>query len=156
MIIYYLIIPLALLFVPWLIVRYAFKTKQTENLPYKKHAAYLLAAALVWWAAMLLPNIPVSGQTDTTTMHFLGGAVAALLFVYAVKSYRIRFVERWQPWISLFLFVSALGVLNELFEFFLSFTQFAVEGGDEWWDLAANTAGAYAAYIFIRAIDKYL
>lgn len=145
--IYRIFIPIALLFVPWLLVRYVFKTKQTADLPYVKHAGYLVAAAVCWVLAMVLPNIPISLQTDTFTMHSMGGVVATILFLYATRVYQITFKYWWQPWLALYFFVSGFGVLNELFEFFIdTFGIQEVIGGDEWWDLLANTVGAFIAF----------
>lgn len=151
--IYFVIIPLALLVVPWLTVKYIFKTKQTASLPYKKYAWYLVAASAVWLAAMLLPNVPVSPETQTTTMHTLGGVVTAILFMYTVQAYQVKFNAWWQPLLALYFFASGLGVLNELFEFALNKSGVpGVIGGDEWWDLAANTFGAFSAYLLINML----
>ena len=141
---------------PWLLVRYLFKTEQTKTLPYKTYSGYLWASALTWWAAVIMPNVPVSDQTDSTSMHFLGGVVAALLFIYTIKVYKFRFVESWQTWVALYLFVSGLGVLNELFELFLDSTiiDLPLTETDTWWDLLANTAGAFTAYAVISFYQR--
>lgn len=145
--IYGVLIPVLLLVAPWFLVRFVFVTSQTRDLPYKNDAVYMWLASAFWLLSQLLPRVDVGGQTDTFVMHALGGFVAALMFVYVVKSYKIKFAQAWQPWVGLFFFVSALGVLNELFEFFLMAIGVpGVVGGDEWWDLTANTLGAYAAY----------
>lgn len=149
--IYLVIIPLALMFVPWLLVRFIFKTQHTANLAYSKHAWLLVTASLTWVGAMTLPNVAIASQTETTTMHTLGGVVAALLFIYAVRVYQIQFRFWWQSVLALYFFVCGLGVLNELFELFLfKIGVPGVIGGDEWWDLAANTFGAYLAYLIAR------
>ena len=103
-----------------------------------------------------MPNVPVSDQTDSTSMHFLGGVVAALLFIYTIKVYKFRFVESWQTWVALYLFVSGLGVLNELFELFLDSTiiDLPLTETDTWWDLLANTAGAFTAYAVISFYQR--
>jgi glycopeptide antibiotics resistance protein len=146
-VIYAVIIPALLLFMPWVLVRYVFVTKKTSKLNYRANAEYLWLAAGVWVLSQLLPRVSIYGQTDTFIMHTLGGVVAAILFVYTIKSYKIEFEATWQLWVGLFLFVSALGVLNELFEFFLYAVGVpGVVGGDEWWDLTANTLGSFAAY----------
>jgi len=145
--IYTIVIPLLLLFAPWAIVRFLFSTKQTSKLPYLKNAGFMWVSAGLWFVSQILPKVPIAGQTDTFIMHTIGGLVAALLYVYSVKSYQIKFEAWWQPWIGLFLFTSGLGVLNELFEFFLySIGWPGVIGGDEWWDLTANTLGGFVAY----------
>lgn len=151
--IYHVLIPLGLLFVPWLVARYVFKTPTTTNLSYKTHAWYLVAASLAWFAAMTLPNVNISAQTDTTTMHTMGGVVSAILFAYFMAVYKIKFVFWWQTWLALYFFVSGLGVLNELFELFLyKINYISDDGGDTWWDLAANTFGAFTAYLLIYVL----
>ncbi len=132
---------------PWVLVRYVFTTEQTRQIRYQDGAIYMWISSAIWVLSQILPNVPLSDQTDTTTMHTLGGVVAAVLFMYAVRVYKIRFETWWQPWIGLFLFASGLGILNELFEFFLQSVGWPdIVGGDEWWDLAANTFGAFVAY----------
>lgn len=154
--VHFIFIPLALLVVPWLIVRFVFKTPQTAKLAYKKHAWYLIGASAVWIAAMVLPNIAVSPETQTTTMHTLGGVVAAILFFYTLQVYGIKFKLWWQPILGLFFFASGLGVLNELLEFAMKrWGVPGVVGGDEWWDLTANTFGAYATYLVYLLINMF-
>ncbi|MGH7196837.1 MAG: hypothetical protein ACREGJ_03700 [Candidatus Saccharimonadales bacterium] len=145
--IYTVLIPLALLFMPWVLVRYVFATDKTRQLPYMQHAGYLWAAAIAWVLAMTLPNVPISPETDTTTMHFTGGVVATILFLYVTRVYQIKFATWWLQVLALYFFVSGLGVLNELFELFLDKTGISpIEEGDEWWDLLANTVGGFVAY----------
>lgn len=154
--IYTLFIPLALLFVPWLAVRFVFKTKNTQKLPYLKYAWLLWLASLAWFLSQWLPNIPISPETDTFTMHSMGGVVAAILFIYVCRVYQISFKYWWQAWLGLYFFVSGLGVLNELFEFFIDRTGiFDVIGGDEWWDLTANTLGGLVAFGVYKVISCF-
>jgi hypothetical protein len=153
--IYSLYIPLALLFVPWLLVRFVFTTEKTRRLPYLKHAPYLWAAAALWWLALFVPNVPLSPETETFSMHFTGGGVAVILFLYVVKVYQLKFTYTWQAWMAMFMFVSTLGVLNELLEFFLDVTRIMpMPRGDTWWDLWANTLGALFVYFAVRLYPK--
>ncbi len=159
--IYFVLIPIGLLFVPWLLVRYVFATEATRDLSYRSHAIYLWVAAVVWELSQLLPEVPVApNETSSFTMHFCGGVAAAILYVYALKAYKLRFNHVWQLWVGLFLFASALGVLNELFEFAgyrtglmppdtstMVFTPV-----DTWWDLAANTTGSLVTLLIVRLI----
>lgn len=152
---YTVVLPILLLFVPWLLVRFVFRTNHTKSLAYKTHAPYLWVAAALWVLAFILPDVHISTQTDTFTMHTIGGVIAALLFVYATKAYKIHFAVWWQAWVGLYLFASGLGVLNELFEFFLDTTKIApVIGGDEWWDLLANTIGASMGYVALVLLRR--
>lgn len=112
-------------------------------------------ASFLWLISQVVPDIGISDQTDTFSMHTIGGVVAALLYVYALKTYKIKLEAWWQPWVGLFLFASGLGVLNELFEFFLyGLGVPGVVGGDEWWDLAANTLGSFVAFALLRAFGR--
>lgn len=145
--IYLVIMPVLLLFMPWVMVRFIFSTPNTQKTSFLKSLPYSVTAAGLWALAMVAPNIPISAETDTFTMHMLGGVVATILFLYAAKVYGWKFETGWQPWVALFFFVSALGVVNELFELFLN--QIGYPGmilGDERWDLLANTIGALSAY----------
>lgn len=145
--IYNVVIPAALLVAPWLVVRFVFVTPKSRRVTYKESSGFLGLAAALWVMALVVPNVPISPETTTFSMHMTGGAVAAVLFLYAVKVYGWTFAVWWQKWVGLFFFVSALGVVNELFELFLN--QIGYPGmilGDERWDLLANTIGAFAAY----------
>lgn len=152
--IYTVLIPLGLLAVPWLLVRYVFATEVTRKLTYRIHALYLVVAAILWELAMVLPNIPVSPETDSFTMHATGGMVAVVLAAYTVAVYNIRLKPWWLEVVGLYFFVSGLGVLNELFEFFLTASGIVfIPNGDTWWDLLANTVGATLAYIVFKIVQ---
>lgn len=157
---YPVFIPLLLLFVPWLVVRFVFSTPKTRRMSYGKSVGYLVLAAGLWALAMRVPNIPISPETDTFSMHMIGGIVATVLFLYVKRAYGWRFDVWWHEWVGLFFFVSTLGVLNELFELFLN--KVAYPGmilGDERWDLLANTVGAFISFgvylIGARLIKRY-
>lgn len=140
-------IPLALLIAPWLVVRFVFVTPKSRTITYKESFGFLALAAALWVVALVVPNVPVSSETTTFSMHMTGGVVAAVLFLYAIWCYGWKFDTWWQKWVGLFFFVSALGVVNELFELFLNRVGYpGMILGDERWDLLANTIGAFAAY----------
>ena len=159
--IYLVLIPICLLFVPWLLVRYVFATEATRHLPYRQHAWYLWLASSVWVASQLLPEVPVApAETSSFTMHFCGGVAATILYLYTLKVYKLQLVHIWQLWVGLFLFVSALGVLNELFEFAgyrtglmpPDTTTMVFTPIDTWWDLMANTTGSITTLLIVRLI----
>ena len=96
-----------------------------------------------WW----LPSPEIDGQQTSFMTHFFGGGVfAALLGLY------VKLVRGWRAvWrveaAALFMLVSSLGVLNELFEVVLYANGLMPHGiGDTSWDLVANTAGAFSFY----------
>jgi hypothetical protein len=149
--VYSVFIPIGLLFVPWLLVRYVFATKETRQLPYLQHAPYLWVAIVVWYLALVLPNPPWS-QTDTFTMHATGGAVATILFFYAAAVYRLKFANVWIALAAVYFFVSGLGVLNEILEFLLDTFVYEISNYDTWWDLVANTIGGIVAFMVFRLV----
>lgn len=73
---------------------------------------------------------------------------SACLYLYAKRLFHWRlywFLEL----ISLFAFVSALGVANKLIEFaFLAFHLAHINTADAYWDLLANTLGSFVGYFF--------
>lgn len=124
---------------------------------YRKSAPYLWAAAVAWEIGMLLPIIPVSDETETFGMHGMGGIAAGILFYFVVKAYSLHFSGWWQKPLALYFFVSGMGVMNELFEFFLNKTTILVEPmhqNDPWWDLTANTVGATIAFVCAEAYRR--
>lgn len=148
------LIPLCIAFVPWLLVRYVFVAESTKQLPYARGAAYLWLAALLWIAAFFVPNIPISSETTTFGQHFMGGAVATALLLYVVKVYKVRYRYWWQPWLAVYFFASGLGVVNELFELLVTASGYMwIDGSDVWWDLLANTAGAWMAYAIAHGVE---
>jgi hypothetical protein len=152
------IIPMLLAFVPWVVVRFVLTTPQSRQLAYEQALPYLLIAATLWITAFFVPNMPISEETDTFSQHAMGGVVAGVLFLFAQLAYGWRFAEWWQSWVALFAFVSALGVVNELFELFTNTIGLTnIDSGDVWWDLLANTIGGlalFAAYKLLRPLAQ--
>ncbi|HZM64658.1 MAG TPA: hypothetical protein VFB59_05985 [Candidatus Saccharimonadales bacterium] len=148
--IYGIILPTLLTFVPWLAVRYVFTTKFSRQMTYGQSARYLWPAAIAWEIGVLLPVIPIINETETFGMHTMGGIAAGILFYFVVKAYHLRFGSWWQKPLALYFLVCGLGVSNELFELLLNKTGIivkAVHQNDTWWDLTANTLGATMAFI---------
>jgi hypothetical protein len=145
--------PLIILFAPWLIARYIFRTAETAQLAYAPLMPYLAGASALWILSFFLPGIPISSEMETFSQHAAGGVAATILFWYFVRAYRWRFAYWWQEIAALYFFVGGLGVANELFE--LATTKsglIVVDGGDVWWDLLANTCGAALAFLFVFAL----
>jgi len=107
-----------------------------------------LLAAFLFIAAWFIPDIHISKDTTTFQQHFIGGGVySACLYVYFKKlfGWKLALIP---SLITLFAWVSAFGVANELIEFKLTKLNLAQIGtGDTDWDLLANTVGAFLGYI---------
>lgn len=108
----------------------------------------LLALACTLFAlAMFYPTPLIHGQNTQFTTHLIGGGVmVGLLWIYFMPL--MRKWEWWQQAIMLYVAVSALGVLNELYELFAyEIGMSTVPLTDTSWDLFANTLGALIVYI---------
>lgn len=117
----------------------------------------LFVACVVMSLSWFLPSPLVDGRETQFMTHFVGGGVfTGLLWLY------IKLVKQWRAswWVeaaSLFALVSALGVVNELFEIVLYVTGGMQQLGDTSWDLLANTLGAaffYVVYVCGVAVTK--
>lgn len=153
---YEVVIPLALLIMPWFAVRYVFVTATSRQVRYGQTAPYACTVAILWFIGCAMPQIPLfGGATSTFLLHTLGGIIAAILFWFMVQAYKLHFALWWQEMLLLFAFVCAGGVLNELFEFALHQTGFLADNGaDTWWDLVANTLGASVAFLTARVVRR--
>lgn len=115
----------------------------------QKYQQWLVAACLVYVVSWWLPSPFIEGRDTSFTTHLLGGGVfSAILWYYLKQS--LGWSAHWLlEAFSLFAFVSALGVLNELFEVILYLFHAMPHGiSDTSWDLLANTLGAAAFYVF--------
>ncbi len=156
---YVSIVPLLLLCVPWLFARYVFATPASKQLSYRQSLPYLAPSAILWVIGFELPEFSLAhGATYTFGLHTTGGIIAAILFWYVVRAYRLRFAWWWQEPLALYFFVCGLGVLNELFEFAMFSAGLSPDNGrDTWWDLTANTLGAtlaFATMLVIRRLSR--
>lgn len=112
-------------------------------------------AGFLFFASFYLPVVHISSETTTFQQHFVGGGLySALLFEYSRQLFKWKF--SWHlGLVYLFAWVSALGVANEMFEFFLTKSGLAyVNLKDADWDLLANTLGAITGYFFLVFIYK--
>ena len=93
-------------------------------------------------------------------LHMSGGISATFLFVYLIKTLKLKFINWRMTLLVLFAFVSMLGVLNELAEYFLELLglgPFAFDAHDTWRDFVANTTGMFLAWlgiILLRLFSK--
>lgn len=149
MAIHFVLLPVLITFVPWVLTRFVFATSYSKRFSYRQSAPYLWAAAILWEVGLFLPEVSINGQTETFAQHFAGGVVAAILFYFFASAYGIRFARWWQKPLTLYFFVSGLGVANELLELLTDITGLVVDPvhrNDTWWDLLANTVGAGIAF----------
>lgn len=115
----------------------------------KAHSFGILAlAAFLFFISWYLPSPLIEGRYTAFTTHVVGGGMfAALLWVY-IRSHYAWNIPVILDLLILFFFVSGLGVANELFE--LAVVQLGLarlDGSDTWWDLLANTIGAFILYM---------
>jgi hypothetical protein len=92
-------------------------------------------------------------------LHASGGVSATLLFVYLVTTLKLSFYNWRITLFVLFAWVSALGVLNELAEYFfelLGVDIFSYDTHDTWRDLTANTIGMLLMWSALMIFTKIL
>lgn len=115
----------------------------------KQYRRWLAAACLVFFISWYLPTPFLIDSQDTSFVtHFVGGGLFSGLFWYYLKQ-----SFRWRAhWLveaaSVFVLVSVLGVMNELFEIVLYWCGGMSAGiADTSWDLLANTLGAFSFWL---------
>jgi hypothetical protein len=104
--------------------------------------------------AFSIPNPELGNRI----LHGFGGGFMALLaFFLAVKDTNIK-LRKFQFFFFSLAVVAALGVANEILEFFLQNYVgliFAESINDTWYDLISNTVGSLiAALLFLPFIDE--
>ncbi|MFZ2494479.1 MAG: hypothetical protein WAW60_01730 [Candidatus Saccharimonadales bacterium] len=146
--VYLLIVPLALYFsMLWLDRRYHIGGDKR----------LLVLACLMFSLSMFYPSPRINGQDTQFMTHLIGGGMmVGVLWLYCI--HRLQHFKWWQHAILLYAAVSALGVLNELYELW------AFESGlthipltDTSWDLLANTLGAsiiFIGYLMMKTLFK--
>lgn len=133
---------------PWFAInlyrRYFSKQKFNAFLPAGK---VLIAAAVLYPIARFLPEPHLFEDTRTFLQHLIGGGfVSFLYFLYCKKvlGWKISFAVEI---VVIYAFASSLGAANELLEFAArSIGLYDLDGSDVWYDLLANTLGAFVAY----------
>jgi len=111
----------------------------------------LLLACLIYFISWYLPSPLIHGENTAFTTHFVGGGIfSGLVWLYLQR--QMRWEMSWSiELISVFAWVSMLGVANELFE--LATAEFHITqltGTDTCWDLLANTLGALTFWVVYR------
>ena len=120
-----------------------------------KRDSLLLIACLCYFISWYLPSPLIHGQDTSFTTHVIGGGVfSGFLWLYLKRqlSWKLSWSEEMM---SLYAFVCAFGVAYELFELLISELHLVrINGADTWWDLLANTLGAFVFWIGYRIAQK--
>ena len=111
----------------------------------KKSLAYIVAfACVVFVVSAGISDMELSNRV----LHVFGGGFLAFFICFlAARDSRVR-IRRFQFFLFSFLIVIALGVANEILEFFLQnyfHFGFTRNVNDTWLDLISNVAGALIA-----------
>lgn len=111
----------------------------------------LAIGCFLFFISWYLPSPLIEGQNTQFTTHFIGGGVfTGFFWLYTKQQLKMQgnvLIEL----ASLYALVSALGVANELFEWFIvqiGLINFKLT--DTSWDLVANTAGAMSFWLLYR------
>ncbi|MCC7357553.1 hypothetical protein IT408_03550 [Candidatus Uhrbacteria bacterium] len=127
--------------IPWIADQSGFK-KMTSR-------TWLIIACCLYAISWYLPQPLIQGQNTMFMTHFIGGG-------FFTTCIWIHLFHHWTgkksillELISIFALISMLGVANELFELFISQIGLVnLDPSDTWWDLLANTLGAYTLWFF--------
>lgn len=145
---------LTLFIVPQIVVKILVKENKLNT-----NIMYLVFAFLlpVFW--VFVPKEMVHLREVNFIQHAVGGGVAVgFVFIYFVKSLKDKapLLNKF-PFqiIGLYALVCMLGVTNELLEFLLDYLGvgiFSADRYDTWFDLVANTTGAFSVFILYKII----
>ncbi len=109
-------------------------------------ALIVFFSGVVFAISLAIPN----AETSNRIMHIFGGGFISYLICFlAVLDSKTR-VGKFQFFVFSFLLVIALGVGNEILEYFLqnyTMFSFAKTANDTWLDLISNCAGALIAAV---------
>lgn len=130
-------------------IRYEFPD---HKITWRQHWLWA-AAAIIFPLIGSLLDMAYGGKVGNFMLHAVGGGItSALIFKYLSNLLNIRL--NWRLSLAaLFMFTSALGVLNELAEFaaeLLNLGIFTYDRQDTWRDMVANTSGAVLAWLTIK------
>lgn len=109
-----------------------------------------ILCGVIYPVSRFLPEPHITDESVTLAQHFVGGGfISALYFTYLIRELKIQ-LPMYAYITLLYPFVSMMGVTNELLEFTATkLGIYALDSSDTWWDLLANTAGAYACLLAI-------
>jgi hypothetical protein len=98
-----------------------------------------------------------NGEIANRLLHSIGGGVLAFFIYYFAMTDSNTKVKALQFFTLGVLIVSALGVVNELFELFAAtyfHMEFSTNRLDTWLDLLSNTVGLTASGAFLTLLYK--
>lgn len=132
---------------PWVVKYFGGKPEKNQWL--------LIVACALFFISWFLPSPLIDGEDTSFTTHFIGGGVfTGFLWLYLKYALNWRAVW-WLEAFSLFTLVSALGAMNELFEWFIVVVGIStLTLADTSWDIAANTLGALVVYMGYLLYDS--
>lgn len=126
----------------------------------RKSTFWLAVAAVLFSVSLYLPSPQIQGIDTEFWTHFFGGGVfVGILYLYfrplIIRTLSVRKLHWFHELAVLFLFVSALGVVNELYELFAQQIGIFHESLDDTsWDLLANTLGAVTFFVLYKSVVR--
>lgn len=148
---------LTLFIIPQLVVRIVFKEPRINSTIL--YLVFAFCLPLLW---IFLPRELLSLREVNFIQHAVGGGVAVgFVSIYFIQNFKERFsVFQYFPFQILFVYalVSMFGAANELLEFLLDWLKigiFSSDRYDTWYDLLANTSGAFAIYLVMYVVHKF-
>jgi len=123
----------------------------------RKSTLWLAVAAVLFSASLFLPSPQIQGiDTEFWTHFFGGGFFMGILYIYfrplLLRLFQTKELRWYHDLVLLFMFTSALGVVNELYELFAQQVGIHDESlEDTPWDLLANTLGLVVFYGVFRS-----
>lgn len=150
---------LTLFILPQLLIKFIFK----ETVWDKRVRLLLYAAVLPMFWFLSIPQELQKIREMNFIQHALGGVSVGLISLYFISIFSeklgvagspmIVFKKFWFQALFVFVCVSAFGVANELLEFLLDWAGigiFSADRYDVWFDLTANTLGAFVVFLAYR------
>ena len=121
----------------------------------RRQAGWLLLGVFFVLLAEVLA-IVIGGKLGNFLLHAIGGGVAsACIFTFFVRLFQPRLSWRTEL-VLLFMFVSTLGVCNELAEYaaeLLLQIQLSFDTHDTWRDFVANSSGALLLWSLLKLLN---
>lgn len=134
-------------------IRFEFPNLKTT---WRDHWVWALAAVVFPLIGSLL-DLAFGGIIGNFMLHAVGGGITSA-FIYKYLSSLLNIKLNWRlSLVGLFMFTSALGVLNELAEYaaeLLNLGIFTFDRHDTWRDFVANTSGSILAWAVIMCLSR--